>query len=60
VKPPSAEGTHASYVLVNAAHVLPAQAGQDFQALTALPYSFVTMWLAVRGAGLSRQNAAGK
>jgi reticulon-4-interacting protein 1, mitochondrial len=34
--------------------------GEDLQALTALPYSFVTMWLAVRGAGLTRQNAAGK
>ena len=59
VKPPSAEGTHASHVLVKAAHVLPARAGQDLQALGALPYSFVTMWLAVRGAGLTRQNAAG-
>ena len=59
-KPPSAEGTHASHVLVKAAHVLPARAGQDLQALAALPYSFVTMWLAVRGAGLTRQNAAGK
>jgi NADPH:quinone reductase-like Zn-dependent oxidoreductase len=60
VKPPSAEGTHASHVLVKAAHVLPAPAGQDLRALAALPYSFVTMWLAVRGAGLTRQNAAGK
>ena len=25
-----------------------------------MPYSFVTMWLAVRGAGLTRENAAGK
>jgi hypothetical protein len=29
VKPPSVEGTHASHVLVKAAHVLPAGAGQD-------------------------------
>ena len=60
VKPPSVEGTHAGYVLAKAVHVLPAPAGRDIQALAALPYSFVTMWLAVRGAGLSRQNAAGK
>ncbi len=60
VKPPSVEGTHASHVLVKAAHVLPAPAGQDLQALAALPYSFVTMWLAVRGAGLTPQNAAGR
>jgi reticulon-4-interacting protein 1, mitochondrial len=60
VKPASAEGTHASHVLVKAAHVLPAPAGRDLHALAALPYSFVTMWLAIRGAGLSRENAAGK
>ena len=41
VKPPSAEGTHASHVLVKAAHVLPARAGQDLQALAALPYSWL-------------------
>lgn len=60
VKPPSADGTHASHVLVKAAHALPAPAGEDRQALAALPYSFTTMWLAVRGAGLNRQNATGK
>ena len=65
LKPASAHGTHASHVVVKAAHVLHApvlhaSAGQDFQALAALPYCFVTMWLAVRGAGLTRENAAGK
>lgn len=60
VKPPSTDGTHASHVVVKAAHVLPAPPEQDLQALAALPYSFITMWLAVRGAGLTRQNAAGK
>ncbi|MDA9505287.1 hypothetical protein XI09_11465 [Bradyrhizobium sp. CCBAU 11386] len=60
VKPPSAQGTHANHALAKAAHVLPAPVGQDLQALAALPYSFVTMWLAVRGAGLTRQNASGK
>jgi len=60
LKPASAQGTHASQVLAKAAHVLPAPAGQDPQALAAIPYSFVTMWLAVRGAGLTRENAAGK
>ncbi|TFV75834.1 zinc-binding alcohol dehydrogenase [Bradyrhizobium frederickii] len=60
VKPPSVEGTHASHVLVKAAHMLSAPRGWDLQALAALPYSFVTMWLAVRDAGLTRQNAAGK
>ena len=60
LKPTSAHGTHAKHVLVKAAHVLPAPASGDLQALAAIPYSFVTMWLAVRGAGLTRHNAAGK
>ena len=60
LKPTSADGTHASHVLVKAAYVLHAPADGDLQALAALPYSFVTMWLAVRGAGLTRVNAAGK
>ena len=47
-------------VLVKAASVLPAPCRQDLQALAAIPYSFVTMWLAVRGAGLTREHAAGK
>ena len=60
LKPTSADGTHASHVLVKAAYVLRAPAGADLQTLAALPYSFVTMWLAVRGAGLTRENATGK
>src|SRR5208283_6126526 len=60
LKPTSAHGTHAKHVLVKAAHVLPTPASGDLQALAAIPYSFVTMWLAVRGAGLTRDNAAGK
>ena len=46
LKPTSADGTHASHVLVNVAHVLRAPAGGDLPVLAALPYSFVTMWLA--------------
>ena len=60
LKPASANGTHSSHVLVKTAVVLRAPAGADLEALPALPYSFVTMWLAVRGAGLMRENAAGK
>jgi reticulon-4-interacting protein 1, mitochondrial len=60
LKRTSADGTHASHVLGKAAYVLRAPAEGDFRALAALPYSFVTMWLAVRGAGLTRENAAGK
>jgi reticulon-4-interacting protein 1, mitochondrial len=60
LKPTSADGTHASHFLVKAAYVLRAPAGGDLQTLAALPYSFVTMWLAVRGAGITGENAAGK
>ncbi len=60
LKPASAHGTHASHVVVKAAHVLRTPTGGDPQALAAIPYSFVTMWLAVRGAGLTSHNAAAK
>ncbi|MET0531944.1 MAG: alcohol dehydrogenase catalytic domain-containing protein, partial [Microvirga sp.] len=60
LKPASAAGTHSSHVLVKAAHVLSAPEGWDLEALAAVPYSFVTMWLAVHGAGLARENAAGR
>jgi len=59
-KPPSARGTHTSHVLVKAVHALHAPDGRDLAELSVLPYSFVTMWLAVRDAGLTRENAAGK
>ncbi len=60
VKPPSRNGTHASHVLVKAAHTRKAPANRELQDLAALPYSFVTMWLAAAGAGVTRQNAKGK
>ena len=53
-------GTHASHVLVKAIHVLAVPEGLDLHPLAAIPYSFTTMWLAVRGAGLTRENAPGK
>jgi len=60
VKPVSNDGTHASHVLAEAAHVCKAPASRELQDLAALPYSFVTMWLAARGAGITRQVAEGK
>ena len=42
------------------AHVLAVPEGLDLHPLAAIPYSFTTMWLAVRGAGLTRENASGK
>lgn len=62
VKRTSPEGTHASHIIVKAtaAQVCLAPGAHKLQALAALPYSFMTMWLAVRGAGLTEDNAAGK
>ena len=60
VKPPSRDGTHASHVLVKAAHASKAPANRELQELAALPYCFVTMWLAAAQAGVTRQNAEGK
>jgi reticulon-4-interacting protein 1, mitochondrial len=60
VKPASARGSHACHVVVKAAHALPAPASRDLHELAAIPCSFITMWLAVHGAGLTRQNAPGR
>jgi NADPH:quinone reductase-like Zn-dependent oxidoreductase len=38
----------------------PLRPAATFQELAALPYSFITMWLAVHGAELTRQNASGR
>ena len=34
--------------------------GEDIRALAALPYSFITMWLAATAPALTRENAPGK
>jgi len=60
VKPASRDGSHTSYVIAKAAHVRRAPASRDLQELAALPYCFVTMWLAAAAAGVIPQNAAGK
>jgi len=60
VKPPSKDGTHAFHVLVKAAHASKAPANRELQELAALPYCFVTMWLAAARAGVTRENAEGK
>jgi NADPH:quinone reductase-like Zn-dependent oxidoreductase len=52
-------GAHASHVIVPQEQLAPAPAEADPQALAILPYSFTTMWLAVRSAGLAAANAAG-
>jgi len=53
-------GAQASHLVVPQAQLLCAPPGADDAALAVLPYSFTTMWQALRGAGLSPANAPGK
>jgi NADPH:quinone reductase-like Zn-dependent oxidoreductase len=53
-------GAHASHVLVPQEQLSPAPDAVEFAVLGTLPYSFVTMWLAVRSTGLDPTNARGK
>ena len=54
-----AGGAHASHVVVPQAWLVPAPADADPAALAVLPYSFTTMWLALRSAGLTASDAKG-
>jgi NADPH:quinone reductase-like Zn-dependent oxidoreductase len=60
LKPVSREGSHVSHILVKAAYARKAPSNRNIQDLAALPYCFVTMWLAAKAAGISRENAEGK
>lgn len=60
LKPASRSGPHAARVVVKAAHVRAVPETADPAELAALPYCFATMYLAVRGAGLTRENANGR
>jgi NADPH:quinone reductase-like Zn-dependent oxidoreductase len=51
-------GAHASHVVVPQEQLVAAPPDVDLQALAVLPYSFTTMWLAVRSTGLTSTNAA--
>lgn len=53
-------GAHASHVVVPQALLKPAPADAEAAALAVLPYSFTTMWLAVRSVQLGPANARGK
>ncbi len=55
-----AGGAHASHVVVSESLLLAAPNGIDVASLAVLPYSFTTLWLALRGAQLTASNAAGK
>jgi NADPH:quinone reductase-like Zn-dependent oxidoreductase len=54
-----AGGAHASHVIVPQDHLLPAPDDVDPTTLAALPYSFTTMWLALRSTGITADNARG-
>ena len=53
-------GAHASHVVVPESLLAAAPKDVDAAALAVLPYSFTTMWLAVRSTQLTPANAAGK
>jgi NADPH:quinone reductase-like Zn-dependent oxidoreductase len=53
-------GAYATHVVVPQALLQRAPPDADASALAVLPYSFTTMWLAMRGTGLTPSNAAGK
>jgi NADPH:quinone reductase-like Zn-dependent oxidoreductase len=57
VKPVSRDGTHASHLVAKGAYARKAPPNRNIQDIAALPYSFVTMWLAAKAAGLTRGNA---
>ncbi len=52
-------GAHASHVLVPPQQLVPVSDDAQPAALAVLPYSFTTMWLALRATGLDASNAAG-
>ena len=53
-------GAHASHVAVAARWLRPFVVGQDAASLAALPYSFTTVWQALRKAGIDERNAKGR
>lgn len=53
-------GAHASQVVVPQTQLLAVPDDADAAALAVLPYSFTTMWLALRSTGLTAANAAGR
>ena len=54
-----AGGAHASHVVVPQDLLLPAPDDTDPTALSVLPYSFTTMWLALRSTGITPSSAQG-
>jgi NADPH:quinone reductase-like Zn-dependent oxidoreductase len=53
-------GAHTTHLTVDARLVRPGGGGLASTALAAFPYTFTTLWLALRGAGISEGNANGQ
>lgn len=53
-------GAHATHVVVPQGQLLSAPKDADAASLAVLPYTYTTMWLALRGAGLTAANAANR
>jgi NADPH:quinone reductase-like Zn-dependent oxidoreductase len=60
VAPGKGGGAHASRVVVPQEQLRAAPEEVDLETLAVLPYSFSTMWLALRSSGLTAANAAGR
>ncbi|MBK9625322.1 MAG: alcohol dehydrogenase catalytic domain-containing protein [Rhodocyclaceae bacterium] len=60
LKAPSNSGAHATHVIAKEKFLRPAPAGFSAAELAALPYSFTTMMLALKGAGLDERSACGR
>lgn len=58
--PTGPHGAHASQVLAPARYLRAAPAHHTAPELAALPYTFTTLWLALRSVGLDEHSAAGK
>jgi NADPH:quinone reductase-like Zn-dependent oxidoreductase len=58
--PTGPQGAHATHVLAQTKHLRAAPATRTSPELAALPYTFTTLWLALRGVGLNAHNAKGK
>lgn len=58
--PTGASGAHASHVLVNARHLRAAPDSCSASELATLPYTFTTLWLALKSLGLTPESARGK
>jgi len=60
VLPTGQQGAHASHVNIDEKFLTPIVDGYSHDELAALPYSFTTLWLALRSAGLTGETPRGR